>query len=1227
MPACAEKEAEKFKKITGRTAKRRRTRGPSPSPPPPGPAPTTSTMAANDTPDIEMADVEPERVCRNRGVRIEELPDEPYLQTLRPTSRNSHVAIEEVPDVMHIPMSAHPFAEPTRWSLFPEAHPDPTAGKALWFEQIANIPPPLYDTSLTDPDVFREAYWLGNLPIPESKMNEYFSLPWNVKQFDTEIDNLPHGPGWYRQTVRIITDAGEEILDLWKRDVVEVVKMLIRDRRFTKHMRFAPERHWSSEDRQEQVYDEMWSGEWWWRIQNILGEGATIAPIVLAADKTQMTVLSGNKSAWPVYLSIGNISKDIRRRPSERAMLLVGYIPITDLTDISNVEERREKRWQLFHTCMESILEPLKEASRRGVEMLCADGGIRRVHPILAAYLADYPEQCLATCVRENRCPICWVPAGERADYDQQYGLRGKNETMKNLEDHWAGHSQGVETLGIRPNHPFWADLPYVDIFNCIAPDMLHQLNKGIFGEHVVKWCRSIMGKKEVDCHIKGTPKFSGLHHFTQGISVLKQRTGTEWKTLAKIFLPTLAGCDKPEAVAAARNVLDFMYCAHKPEISDGDLEDMDEYLANFHDLKGVFVGTEAERKNMKDLLDSEERFHGIPKLHMISHYIRCIRELGTPDGYNTEVPERLHIDYVKVPYRASNHVNPIEQMATYLQRKEAWAFLRAYLHDTGLLPDPRFTEDDVVEDDGTEDDDAEDELDGSDGEVGDEGEVWYPKPTISVAKRPTLGKKSLGYLINKHKAKDLIPATLRFLHRLPTTRPGSDLPLDQLDIVPIWTRCRLIHKRLPFLPSVKPQIDRVRTVPASVDCEGRVERVGAFDVVLFEPDNNNGTHGLHRFQAGRIRAIFELPAHLKPWYDQKLAYLELFRPFSTSQPYPINLHATSHKMDGLRRCTAVIPLSRLRMACHLMPQYQSLDPELRVSSSTDLLSLHDKFYFNKYVSHFIFTIMDYWRKRLRRQQTDTHATKPDKKKFTIYIQTSLEPPQHRALAAAQPPHPGPRQCREQRSSPLNTLSRLANPSLKLPEPNQISSLNATINASTPMISSQNLPSEDPVTTSAQTQSSVSQPSGVAPAVSGDDGLAEQTIPALTANLTLIGNHFVFRHSPAWRWFVRVHTDDLESVRAERVIKRMRSESGLGRNGRNASNLGRASHDVWAGEGVLARSMRASVSDAESFAPSEGIVEEDEDGATEGVDQTVTAVDKDLPSLPTSNERTPSNKQ
>ena len=94
----------------------------------------------------------------------------------------------------------------------------------------------------------------------------------------------------------------------------------------------------------------------------------------------------------------------------------------------------------------------------------------------------------------------------------------------------------------------------------------------------------------------------------------------------------------------------------------------LEQCLKRFHENKEIIIE-----------LKIQEHFN-IPKLHAIMHYFNSIHTLGSMDGYNTESPERLHIDFAKGAYSASNKREYMEQMALWLQIHEAMWLRESYL-------------------------------------------------------------------------------------------------------------------------------------------------------------------------------------------------------------------------------------------------------------------------------------------------------------------------------------------------------------------------------------------------------------------------------------------------------------------------------------------------------------------------------------------------------------------
>ncbi|KAG8916248.1 hypothetical protein FRC01_003278 [Tulasnella sp. 417] len=527
-----------------------------------------------------------------------------------------------------------------------------------------------------DEDEWELADWFMTAEVSQEDINKYLKLKItrqrthvsfkDKQQFFKKVDALPCGPKWERI---IMTVKGDQLgpdgrvltesLEIWARDPVECVKEILGNPSFKDEVSYSPRKEYLDPEMRQRVYTEMATADWWWKVQERLPKGATIASVIIASDKTQLSRMGGDKSAWPVYITIGNIGKATRRKPSQHATILLGYLPVTKLEIFSHTATRQLMGQDLFHRSMKLLLEPLERAGRAGVQMVCPDGYARKVYPILAAYIADHPEQCLVTCTKENRCPQCKYPG------------RNQTDTLTILKCRASGDPQAEEEAreeGLRATYPpFWANLPHTDIFSCITPDILHQIHKGMFKSHLFEWCQAILGTAEMDQRFSAMPSHPSLRHFHRGVSHLTQWTGKEAKQLERVFVGTMVGAVDNRTLTAIRALLDFFVLAQYDTHTDESLELMEESLSAFHKNKHYAFGNQRDQFNF-------------PKLHSLVHYTSAIRSLGTLDGYNTELPEQLHIDFAKKAYSASNKRDYIVQMTVWLRRQEAIHRLRSYI-------------------------------------------------------------------------------------------------------------------------------------------------------------------------------------------------------------------------------------------------------------------------------------------------------------------------------------------------------------------------------------------------------------------------------------------------------------------------------------------------------------------------------------------------------------------
>jgi hypothetical protein len=176
------------------------------------------------------------------------------------------------------------------------------------------------------------------------------------------------------------------------------------------------------------------------------------------------------------------------------------------------------------------------------------------------------------------------------------------------------------------------------------------------------------------------------LDIFTKG-SQCSNLTGQEHKDISCIILGLVVDLPLPEnrstarLIRAVRALLDFFYLSQYSVHSTESLDALEDALHQFHEDKDIFIE-----------LGIWQHFN-LPKLHSLSHYQRSIMLFGAADNYNMEQLERLHIDFTKNTYQATNFKEELKQMVTWLEHYEAMCqqavFMELHKGNSTLLRQP----------------------------------------------------------------------------------------------------------------------------------------------------------------------------------------------------------------------------------------------------------------------------------------------------------------------------------------------------------------------------------------------------------------------------------------------------------------------------------------------------------------------------------------------------------
>ncbi|CCA74944.1 related to Zn-finger domain-containing protein-Laccaria bicolor [Serendipita indica DSM 11827] len=769
------------------------------------------------------------------------------------------------------------------------------------------------------------------------------------------IEMLPSlGPRW--QAIDILPGFGrpKQPATLFFRDPVEAIQSLLVHPELTEHLEYAPRREWTSGNRDDEsrIYSEMFTGRWIWDQQAALANSghkdATILAWMLASDKTHLTWFSGDKKAWPLYLSLGNIKSKARNSLLKHAWIPIGYLPVVDWRDPKDIRGALSQR--LFHQCIKIIIGSTHKPNNAGQMFVDAEGKERLCFLRFAAWIGDLPEQQLINCASASNCPTS--TAGFQAlDDPEPHPPRTREWILERIRRvraridpaHVKAYQTYARKLGLNAVHePFWIKIPEFDPSISIPPDNLHGPSR-FWRDHLLHWLVGLIDPSELDARISALQGTIGVRHFPNGITSLSQWTGRQEREVQRVLVASVAGANgvTPQVMQNIRAFHDFLYLARYRSHSSATIHYLESALQDFHKTKGVYIRT-GVRRATRDVMDHFR----IPKLACFHAYARHIPQMGSSSQYSSEFAENNHQPLAKRPYKATNRRNFGPQMCRYLDRMERLRTFSHLIHwsmahnervkmTNALLPlSPGFraSAQHLLEAMRSRD---------TPGTTMDPNSLGaMPRTRLSGLRaktrlwfniQPTHTRMDIDVIATQYQLPDL-PEQIR---RLLRDRQGQSTRVETVLFANVWENMRIRNPDVQD-DEVFSQTHTVQALPPSPQYP-----CGHCHCVLVHNGEEAEPTGVQGYRVAQVRLFFQL--HLQSFDRQlvklPLAYVQFFTQFEDRTERNINMYKVSRLSEsGQSRPGTLIPIKSIARFVQLVPDFgRHVHPLLTAETSAEI--------------------------------------------------------------------------------------------------------------------------------------------------------------------------------------------------------------------------------------------------------------------------------------------------